>query len=93
MGKVGSQQLCLLHSTWCLNWTVSALRFGKLPFAGALWNGSYGPSRTLAPPAGRLAKFVPEGMAERAFRGMAHAIGHLSDGRALAQRLSMLFSA
>jgi hypothetical protein len=32
-------------------------------------------------------------MAERAFRGMAHAIVHLSDARALAQRLSMLFSA
>lgn len=47
MEKVGSQQLCLLHSTWCLNWTVSALRFGKLPFAEALWNGSYGPNPTL----------------------------------------------
>lgn len=43
MEKVGSQQLCLLHSTRCLNCIVSALGFGKLPFAGALWNGSYGP--------------------------------------------------
>jgi hypothetical protein len=43
MERAGSQQLCLLHSNLCLSCTVSALRFGELPFAGLLWNGSYGP--------------------------------------------------